>query len=137
MQNTKILFFDGLCNFCNMSVNFVWKNNKSRNIYYSSLQSDFAKIKLSSIGIDKISLRTIYFYDGYRVYQKSRAVLMILRNFDGVFYPFIAKILLIVPKFISDHIYDIISKNRYDIMGKSASCRVPTLEEEDFYKNLP
>ena len=87
----------------------------------------------SSIGIDKISLRTIYFYDGYRVYQKSRAVLMILRNFDGVFYPFIAKILLIVPKIISDRIYDVISKNRYDIMGKSASCRVPTLEEEDFF----
>ena len=133
MQSTKILFFDGLCNFCNTSVDFVWKHNKSRNIYYSSLQSDFTKVKLPSLGIDKINLRTIYFYDGFRVYQKSHAVFMILRNFDGLFYPSLAKIFFIIPRFISDYIYDIISKNRYDILGKSDSCRVPTLEEKDFF----
>ena len=46
MENSKIVFFDGVCNFCNATVDFVWKHNKRRSLYYASLQSDIAKEKL-------------------------------------------------------------------------------------------
>ena len=133
MQNNKIVFFDGVCNFCNSTVDFIWRNNKKRNLYYASLQSDIAKEKLLRRGVDDVTIRTIYYYDGYRVYEKSQAVFMILTNLDGVFYPLLAKIALIIPRIIADYFYDIISRNRYKIMGKRNSCRIPSIEETKYF----
>jgi len=133
MENRKIVFFDGVCNFCNFTVDFIWKHNKKRNLFYASLQSDFAKEKLLKRGVDNMTLQTIYYYDGYRVYEKSQAVFMILTSLDGIFYPLLAKIALIIPRIISDYLYDIISKNRYRIMGKRDSCRIPSIEDEEFF----
>jgi len=133
MKNSKIVFFDGVCNFCNLCVDFVWKHNKRRNLYYASLQSDIAKEKLLKRGVNDINLRTIYYDDGHRVYQKSQAIFMILTNLDGAFYPLLAKIALIIPRIISDYLYDISSKNRYNIMGKRDSCRIRSIEEKESF----
>ena len=133
MENSKIVFFDGVCNFCNATVDFVWKHNKRRSLYYASLQSDIAKKKLLKRGVNDIKLSTIYYDDGRRVYQKSQAIFMILKNLDGIFYPLLGKIALIIPRIISDYLYDIISKNRYSIMGKRDSCRIPSIEEEEYF----
>ena len=133
MENSKIVFFDGVCNFCNATVDFVWKHNKRRSLYYASLQSDIAKEKLLKRGVNDIKLRTIYYDDGHSVYQKSQAIFMILKNLDGIFYPLLGKIALIIPRIISDYLYDIISKNRYRIMGKRDSCRIPSIEEEEYF----
>jgi predicted DCC family thiol-disulfide oxidoreductase YuxK len=133
MGNSKIIFFDGICNFCNVTVDFVWKRNKRRNLYYASLQSDIAKEKLMKRGINHITLRTIYYDDGDRIYQKSQAIFMILTTLDGIFYPLLGKIALIIPRIISDSLYNIISENRYHIMGKRDSCRIPTVEDEEYF----
>ena len=133
MKNSKIVFFDGVCNFCNVTLDFIWKHNKRRNLYYASLQSDIAKEKLIQRGINDNELRTIYYYDGDRIYQKSQAIFIILTTFDGIFYPLLGKIALIFPRIISDYIYDIISKHRYRIMGKRDSCRIPSKEEEQYF----
>jgi len=133
MKNSKIVFFDGVCNFCNVTVDFVWTRNKRRDLYYTSLQSDIAKEKLLKRGVIDINLRTIYYDDGYRVYQKSQAIFMILTNLDGIFYPLLGKVALTIPRIISDYLYDIISKNRYTIMGKRDSCRIPSIEEEEYF----
>ena len=133
MKNNKTVFFDGVCNFCNVTVDFIWKRNKNRNLYYASLQSDIAKEKLIKRGINNLKLRTVYFDDGYRVYQKSQAIFMILTNLDGIFYPLLARIAFIIPRIIADYLYDIISKNRYNILGKRDSCRIPSIEEEEYF----
>ena len=116
-----------------MNVEFIWKRNKRRNLYYASLQSDIAKEKLLKRGVNDINLRTIYYDDGYRVYQKSQAIFMILTDLDGILYTLLSKIALIIPRIISDYLYDILSKNRYNIMGKRDSCRVPSIEEEEYF----
>tara|TARA_B110000444_G_scaffold249160_1_gene273933 strand:+ start:108 stop:512 length:405 start_codon:yes stop_codon:yes gene_type:complete len=133
MKNSKIIFFDGICNFCNVTVGFVWKRNKKRNLYYASLQSHIAKEKLMKRGIHDIKLRTIYYDDGDRIYQKSQAIFMILTNLDSIFYRLIGKMALVFPIIISDYLYDRISKNRYHIMGKRDSCRIPNIEEEEYF----
>ena len=133
MKNSKIVFFDGICNFCNVTVDFVWQRNKRRNLYYAPLQSEIAKEKLMKRGINELKLRTIYYDDGERVYQKSQAIFMILTTLDGIFYPLLGQVGLILPRIISDYLYDIISKNRYHIMGKRDSCRVPSIEDEEYF----
>ena len=132
MENKKIVFFDGVCSFCNSTVDFIWKNNKKRNLYYASLQSNFSKDKLSNSGIKDFDLKTIYYSDGKKVFKKSHAVFIILKSLDGV-YPILGKIGLLLPRYISDFFYDIISKNRYKIMGKQETCRIPNKEEEEYF----
>jgi predicted DCC family thiol-disulfide oxidoreductase YuxK len=133
MKNRKIVFFDGLCGFCNFTVDFVLKRNKRRNLYYASLHSNLAKEKLLKRGTKDIKLRTIYYDDGDRIYKKSHAIFMILTTLDGIIYPLIGKIALLIPRIISDYLYDFISKNRYRIMGKRDSCRIPGIEEEEYF----
>ena len=133
MKNSKIVFFDGICNFCNVTVDFVWQRNKRRNLYYAPLQSEIAKEKLMKRGINELKLRTMYYDDGERVYQKSQAIFMILTNLDSIFYRLTGKIALVFPIIISDYLYDHVSKNRYHIMGKRDSCRIPNIEEEEYF----
>ena len=125
MENKKIVFFDGVCNFCNSTVDFIWKNNKKRNLYYASLQSDFSKDKLLNSGIKDFDLKTIYYSDGKKVFEKSHAVFIILKSLNGV-YPILGKIGLLLPRYISDFFYDIIAKNRYKWFGKFDYCKVPS-----------
>ena len=67
-----------------------------------------------------------------KVFEKSHAVFIILKSLDGV-YPILGKIGLLLPRYISDFFYDIIAKNRYKIMGKQETCRIPNKEEEEYF----
>ena len=46
MEKRKIIFFDGVCNLCNGLIDYVINRNKNKSIYYATLQSDIAKLKL-------------------------------------------------------------------------------------------
>ena len=117
-----IVLFDGLCNFCNSSVNFIIRNDTKKNFHFLSLQSKKAEILLKKQHID-ISFETIYLVQKENVFDKSTAALLITKKLDfpyNFLYAFI-----IVPKFIRDAVYLFISRNRYRLMGKSEVCIVP------------
>ncbi|NCA21262.1 MAG: DUF393 domain-containing protein, partial [Crocinitomicaceae bacterium] len=42
-ENRTILFYDGDCGLCSRAVLFVVKNERFPKIYFSSIQSEFAK----------------------------------------------------------------------------------------------
>jgi predicted DCC family thiol-disulfide oxidoreductase YuxK len=123
-NNKSIILFDGVCNLCNSSVNFIIKNDKKEHFLFASLQSDAAKEILLQYGVKKITFDSILLIENGKIYQKSRAALRISLNLDGA-YRFIY-FLNIIPKIITDWIYDIIAKNRYLWFGKKDSCMVPT-----------
>ncbi|MCZ8354602.1 MAG: DUF393 domain-containing protein [Cyclobacteriaceae bacterium] len=118
-----IIFFDGVCNLCNNSVQFIIKRDKKNKFKFASLQSSFAKNNLSKhIDVDK--LESIVLLNEDKLYTKSAAALLIARELSGmwpIFYVFI-----IIPPFIRDWFYNIIAKNRYRIFGKKDSCMIPS-----------
>lgn len=118
-----IIFFDGVCNLCNNSVQFIIKRDKKNKFKFASLQSSFAKNNLSKhIDVDK--LESIVLLNEDKLYTKSAAALLIARELSGMwpmFYVFI-----IIPSFIRDWFYNIIAKNRYRIFGKKDSCMIPS-----------
>lgn len=132
IEQKNIVFFDGVCNFCNGSVDFIWNNNSKRNIYYSSLQSDFAKRKLQEHKIDVADLSTIYYLTEGKIYKKSEAVFKIMKSLNS-FYPLLGSVLSIFPTFICDAVYTFIAKNRYKIAGQKDICRIPSEEERRFF----
>ena len=62
VPKSKIVFFDGICNLCNAAVNFIWKRNLKRNLFYTSLQSEFAKNQLLEENNNNQNINTIYFW---------------------------------------------------------------------------
>ncbi len=121
-----IIFFDGVCNLCNSSIQFILKRDKNAQFKYSSLQSEFAQEHLADHYVDTGNLQSIVLKKGDRISTKSSAVLTITKSLSGgwpLFYVF-----MIIPKFIRDSVYDYIAANRYRWFGKRDECMIPSPE---------
>lgn len=125
-ENKSIILFDGVCNLCNASVNFVIKHDKKEHFLFASLQSDAAKEILLQFNLKNLKIDTIILIEGNKVYYKSTAALLIAKHLEGPF-----KLLfgfIIVPKLLRDWIYSLISNHRYNWFGKRETCMVPSLK---------
>lgn len=124
-----IVLFDGVCNFCNSTINFVMDRNKKNNIYFLPLQEDKAGIIIKEhLLINDLS--TIIVKINGKFYYSSTGVLLLLRKLDGL-WPLLYYPCILVPRIIRDYCYSIIAKNRYRWFGKMESCRVPTKEDRE------
>lgn len=122
----RVILFDGVCNLCNSSVNFVIDRDTQQHFKFASLQSAFGQQQVQQIGGDPNQLNSIVLIEGGISYRKSTAALRVARKLSGgwpLLYAFI-----IVPAFIRDFVYDFIAKNRYRWFGKEDACRIPTPE---------
>ena len=132
LEGKKVILFDGVCNLCNSSVNFIIKRDKKDIFRYASLQSDVGQELAKEIGADISQLDTILLIDSSTTYyHKSTAALHIARQLSG-FYPLLS-VFLIIPKFIRDWVYNFISKNRYTWFGKKDNCLIPTPKLKDLF----
>jgi len=130
MQNSSekksIILFDGMCNFCNTSVNKIIKYDKKNVFKFAAIQSDAGKKLLIELSIDILKIDSILLIENNTLFTKSTAVLKIAKQLSGLYklsYAFI-----IIPLFIRDTIYDFIAKNRYKWFGKKESCMIPSTE---------
>ena len=119
-----IILFDGVCNLCTSSVQFIIRNDPKQHFRFASQQSIVGIELLTKYHIDINKTDSLVLIDQTKVYQKSTAALKIakqLSNGWNLFYIFI-----LVPAFIRNPIYDFIATNRYKWFGKTAICWVPT-----------
>jgi len=122
MQNQQaIILFDGVCNFCNSSVNFVIKRDRKAYFSFAPLQSKMAE-KLFEKQISELPDSVVLIENG-NIFYKSTAALLIAKKLDGLWPIFY--VLIIIPRSIRDWIYSLIAKNRYKIFGKKESCMIP------------
>lgn len=122
----KIILFDGVCNLCNASVNFVIKRDKKDVFRFAALQSEIGQEYVSKFNIDPSETDSIILIDNDKCYVKSTAALHIIKSLSGG-YPLLFGF-LIVPAFFRNWVYDYVAKNRYKWYGKKESCMVPTEE---------
>lgn len=121
-----LLLFDGVCNLCNSSVQFVIKHDKQKQFTFASLQSDAAKEILLQFGEINLNLDSIILITDNTVYSKSSAILKISKLIGG-FYS-LTIIFYVIPKCIRDNMYNFVAKNRYRWYGKRESCMIPAKE---------
>lgn len=131
INNKSIILFDGVCNLCNSSVNFIIKHDKKERYLFASLQSDAAKDILLQQDSKKINLDSIILIENNKIYKKSTAVLHIAAYLNKG-YPLLY-MLIIIPQFIRDFVYNYIAKNRYKWFGKTDSCMVPNKKYENYF----
>jgi predicted DCC family thiol-disulfide oxidoreductase YuxK len=122
----KIVFFDGVCNLCNRSVNFLIKQDKKNVLKFASLQSAYAQNVVPKALLNHEKLDSIIVYTDGKFYDRSIAVLKLCKILGGLFTVFLIGYLL--PRFIRDGLYTFIANNRYRWFGITDQCRVPTAE---------
>ncbi len=124
-----ILLFDGVCNFCNSSVNFIIDNNSKKDILFSSLQSETGQLLLKKFGLPLESFSSLVLVEGDKYYTESAAALKVASHLDGIWNKL--ALFRIIPPFIRDGVYKIIAKNRYKWFGKQDQCRLPSKETKE------
>jgi len=125
-KNHKIVLFDGVCNLCNSSINFIIKKDNKNIFRFAALQSEIGQQFIEKFKIDPSQTDSIILVDGEKHYIKSSAALTIAKSLKGG-YPLLYTF-MIIPRFIRNIVYDYIAKNRYKWYGKKESCMIPTPE---------
>lgn len=118
-----ILLFDGYCNMCNSSVQFVLRHEKNSHLLFTSLQSEAGTELLKQYNIDPSKTDSFVLIENNKAYIKSSAALRTTKYLKGL-YPILFGF-IIVPPFIRNFVYDFIAKNRYKWYGKLDSCMMP------------
>ena len=118
-----IIIFDGVCNLCEYSIQFIVNHDRQARFKFVSAQSERGKVFQRIYGVDTLQDGTVILLKGDQVYVKSDAAVEIAKDLDGLWR------FLSVYKFIlkpaRNFIYSIISKNRYRWFGKKNECLLP------------
>ena len=132
-ESKKIVLFDGVCNLCSNSVQFILKRDKKNQFLFGSLQSNYGQQMLAHYHLPATEFNSFMLIEGEKLYTRSSGALRMLKHLGGawsLFYVFI-----IVPKFIRDAVYNWISRNRYKWFGKKNECWLPKPEWKEKFLN--
>ena len=132
MNMEHIIFFDGVCNFCNSAVQFIIKRDPKAYFTFSALQNEAGQKKLAEHVENPEALtadpNSFILLSNGKLYTKSTASLQVMKKLSGL-WP-ILFIFIIIPKPIRDFFYTLFAKNRYRLFGKKDSCMLPSKENQ-------
>lgn len=117
----SIVLFDGICNLCNSSVDFILKKDKGLHFTFVALQSQGAKKLIENYSIPT-ETDSILLIKNNTLYIESDAALEISKLLPSP-WNWIA-VFRIIPKKWRDSIYRWVAKNRYRWFGKRTNCRL-------------
>lgn len=120
------MLFDGVCNFCNASVNFVIEHDKAGYFKFAPLQSEIGEELMAKHAINTADTDSVIVVENDRAYTHSSAALRIAKRLDGLWswaYAFV-----VVPKPVRDIAYKLFAKYRYRLFGRRDACMIPTPE---------
>lgn len=120
------ILFDGVCNLCNGSVQFILKRDPEARFRFASLQSESGRRLVAENGLDPDVLSSVILIEDGKVYRESAAALRIARHMSGAWK--LLRVLVLIPRPIRDAAYRLIARNRYRWFGKSETCWLPTPE---------
>lgn len=125
MKNYSIVLFDGVCNLCSGSVQYILERDKKKIFKFSSLQSEKGISLVSQyelFGVDSI----VCIQDD-KAYVKFKAVQTIAKELGGG-YTLLFWMSKLMPTFLGNKLYDFVARNRYRWLGKKEACWLPSPE---------
>ena len=124
-QHKQLVLFDGVCNLCDASVQYIIKHDKSDIFLFTALQSEVGQQIIKEFNIDTNKIDSIILYSNeHGISYKSTAALKIASKLG--FPRNLLSVFLIIPGIIRNWVYDYIAKNRYKWYGKKEECMIPT-----------
>jgi predicted DCC family thiol-disulfide oxidoreductase YuxK len=123
-MDAPVLLFDGVCNLCNRTVQFVLTHDPAGRVRFASQQSEFGQNAIAKFKLP--DLQTVVLLEGDTVFTKSDAALRLTRYLNSPWRWLEG--LRVVPKPIRDALYDLVARNRYRVFGKRDACWLPRAE---------
>ena len=128
-EHHPVVLFDGVCNLCTGTVQFLVPRDPEGTLRFAPLQSDVGADLVAGCGLDPEDRESIVLVEDGECYRKSEAALRIAGHLDGP-WPLL-KALVAVPRPIRDAVYDLVARYRYDVFGRKEQCMVPTDDIRD------
>jgi predicted DCC family thiol-disulfide oxidoreductase YuxK len=126
-----VILFDGFCNLCNGTVNFLIRKDIKKQFVFIPLQSESGKLLIQKFQIPDYTDSVILIKED-KLYIESDCVPEIA---DMLNYPWkLGVISKYIPKKLRDAIYRLIAKNRYRLFGKTKKCRIPGNNGKDIFE---
>ncbi len=119
----KVLLFDGVCNLCTWSVQFILRHERQGEVTFASLQSQAAKTILKDFDRESEEIESVIYIKHGRIYDRSNAALEVIKEFGPIWR--LLLVFKVLPRPLRDALYDLIAKYRYKIFGKRDVCYVP------------
>ncbi len=120
------LLFDGVCNLCNASVQWVLLHDPKGVFHFSALQSDTGQDLLKQHNLDTQNFNTVVLVEGKNLFLRSDVPLEIVRRLGGFWQ--LLYVFKIIPRALRDVVYNWIAKNRYRWWGRREECMLPRPE---------
>lgn len=127
--DNPIILFDGVCNLCNHSVQFVIRHDNKKLFRFAALQSEIGQQLMKQNDLESAGNNTIILIQSNKHFTRSTAALLVCKQLNGAW-----KILfgfIIVPQFLRDAVYNFVAKNRFRFFGKKDECMIPTKDLMD------
>ena len=120
----KVILFDGICNLCSSSVQFIIRHDKKDQFLFGSLQGAAGQAYLKKFSLPANEFNSFMLVEDEKLYTRSAAALRVLKHLGRGWQLLYG--LMIVPPFIRDGIYNLLARNRYKWFGKKEACWLPT-----------
>ena len=122
-QDHPVVLFDGVCNFCAASVQFIIRRDPQALFRFAAYQSDAVKSLCAQHGVDAGALDTFALIVDGKALFRSDAALATATRLGGLWR--LLAVFRLVPRAVRDAVYRLIAHNRYRWFGRRESCMVP------------
>ena len=130
------MLFDGVCNFCDASVNFVLDHDRDGYFRFAPLQSEAGMKFAAEYGLQSkvtseptdgaIPIDSVILIEDGKAYSHSTAALRITRRLGSPWSWLY--IFMLVPAPLRDFFYRLFAKHRYRFFGRKDECILPSPE---------
>ena len=126
-QSHSVVLFDGVCNLCEKTIQWIIRNDPSGHFNFASLQSAAARELLQRFHYKHDPMSSVLVVIDGKVHRKSQAALQICKRL-GSAWPLLYYLLIWVPTSVADKLYDYIGARRYRWFGRKSECWIPSPE---------
>ena len=134
-DRNPLVVFDGICHFCSRSMGIVFTHEKDVPIYFTPTQSKLGKALLVKNGLNPDDPSSFLFLHEGNVWTSSSAVFALAKLLKG--WPTLVRLFWILPRPLTNWVYKIFARNRYNWFGKSDVCMIPTPEMKARLLDMP
>ncbi len=131
-----VVLFDGVCNLCNRTVQFILRHDRQAHFRFAAQQSEAGQQLLARHGLASSGLaESVVILEEGRVWRNSDAVFYILWRLGGFWR--ILTVFWLLPRPLRDGLYRVVARHRYRIFGRLPACLVPTPELRERFLDRP
>jgi predicted DCC family thiol-disulfide oxidoreductase YuxK len=140
IEGRPVLLYDGVCVFCNRTVQFLVRHDPQAVLRFVPLESTLGQDLLARFGAQQgpegVILITNALTPSARVSRRSEAFSGTLRLLPRP-WNIVGEALRLVPRFMREFGYSLFARSRYRLFGRHESCPIPSREQRSRILGIP